>query len=363
MILISGAGPSGSLSAKLLGRRWDVIIAEEHQSPGFPVQCAGLISEKCFEKYKEHCKIEKAVENKISGALFFSPSGDYFEAKGNAYVIERKILDEMLLEEASSVSEVIMKTKVRFKDNKALLGNKEIEFDYLIGADGVNSEVARAFGFKKPKFFTALQIEARFEAIDENFVEIYFGSAYSEFFAYAIPIGDTAKIGVIAKKNAISYLKNLIENHPSVSKRFKGSTVEINSGLIPAELVNFVKEKVALIGDSAGMVKPYTGGGLYYLLIAAEKLAKNFPYLNKYRKDFLKDIGREIKIGKIIRKIYWLSDAELERFVKGLKDFDFSRMHMDYPSKIFSKNNFKEVLKLFAKNPSLFQILLKILFK
>ncbi|MEM2461699.1 MAG: NAD(P)/FAD-dependent oxidoreductase, partial [Archaeoglobaceae archaeon] len=251
----------------------------------------------------------------------------------------------------------------RFKGYKALLENKEVEFNYLIGADGVNSEVARAFGFKKPRVFTALQMETRFEAIDEKFVEIYLGNAYSEFFAYAIPIGDTARIGVIAKKNAILYLKNLIEKHPSVSKRFKGSIVEINSGVIPAELVDFVKDRVALIGDSAGMVKSYTGGGLYYLLIAAEKLAKNFPDLNAYRKDFLKEVGREIKIGKIIRKIYQLSDSEIEGVVKGLKDFDFSRMHMDYPSKIFSMENFKELLKVLAKNPSLFRIILKILFK
>ncbi|MEM0350757.1 MAG: NAD(P)/FAD-dependent oxidoreductase, partial [Archaeoglobaceae archaeon] len=226
MILIVGAGPAGSLSAMLLGKERDVIIAEEHQTAGFPVQCAGLISDRSFERYKKYCNVKKAVENEIRGALFFSPSGDFFEAMGKAFVVERKIFDEMLLIKASEFAEIFVKSKVKFRGKKALVGNLELEPEYIVGADGVNSEVARTFGFERPSFFSAVQIETRFEAIDENFVEIYLGRNYSEFFAYAIPISDTARIGVIARKNTMVYLKNLLEKHPSVSKRLKGGIIE-----------------------------------------------------------------------------------------------------------------------------------------
>lgn len=361
MILIVGGGPAGSLSAINLGKENEVILVEEHQSPGFPVQCAGLISDKCFESYKKYCRMEKALENKIDGAFFFSPSGDFFCAPGRAYVIERKILDEMLFQKASEFAEVLIKSKLKFKGRKAVINGKEIPAEYIIGADGLNSEVAKAYNFERPNFMTAVQIETRFEAIDQNFVEIYLGKAYSEFFAYAIPLGDTARIGVIAKENAMNFLRNLLEKHPSVSKRIKGSIIELNSGMIPLKLVDFVKGNVALIGDSAGMVKPHTGGGLYYLLIAVEKLAENFPNLKAYRESFLKELGREIKLGKIIRRVYELKDEELNAIVRSLKDFDFSNVHMDRPSTFLSSSVLFRIIKTFIKNPDLFRIALKII--
>ncbi|MDW7990001.1 MAG: NAD(P)/FAD-dependent oxidoreductase [Archaeoglobaceae archaeon] len=361
MILVVGAGPAGCLTAILLGKRKDVLIVEEHQIPGFPVQCAGLISDECFGSYRNYCKIRRAVENEINGAFFFSPSGDFFEARGKAFVIERKILDEMLLIKASQFADISVKEKVRFRGRRAFIGEKEIFPDFVIGADGVSSEVARAFGFRRPNFFSTLQIETKFEALDENHVEIYLGKDYSEFFAYAIPIGDTAKLGVIAKKNVNLYLRKLLEKHPSVSKRVKGSVLELNSGIIPDNLVDFVKERVALIGDAAGMVKPYSGGGLYYLLVAAEKLAENFPNLWNYRNAFLKELGGEIRLGKRIRKIYWLEDEKIEGLVRALKNFDFSDLHMDHPSSFLSIKNFFKALKLFVKNPFLLMVALKVL--
>ncbi|MCS7144022.1 MAG: NAD(P)/FAD-dependent oxidoreductase [Archaeoglobaceae archaeon] len=361
MILIVGGGPAGSLSAMLLGKENEVLLVEEHQSPGFPVQCAGLISDKCFESYKRYCKIEKALENRIKGALFFSPSGEFFFAKGDAFVIERKILDEMLFEKASEFSEVFIKSKLKFKGRKAMLNGKEVSAEYIIGADGLNSEVAKVYGFERPHFMTAVQIETKFEALDQSFVEIYLGKAYSEFFAYAIPLGDTARIGVIAKENAMQFLRNLLEKHPSVSKRIKGSIIELNSGMIPLKLVDFVKENVALIGDSAGMVKPHTGGGLYYLLLAAEKLAKNFPNLYSYQRDFLRELGREIKLGERIRRIYSLEDPEIEKIIKALKNFNFSGVHMDRPSTFLNPIVFFRILNTITRHPSLIKTAFKVL--
>lgn len=360
MILVVGGGPAGSLSATLLGKENDVLLVEEHQSPGFPVQCAGLISDRCFESYRKYCKIHKALENKIKGAFFFSPSGDYFCAHGDAYVIERKILDEMLMERASEFAKIAIKSKVKFEGSYPVVGDKRISADFIIGADGVNSEVAKTFGFERPKIMTAIQIEAKFEAIDENFVEIYLGRAYSDFFAYAIPLGSTARLGVIAKGNALAYLHNLLKKHPSVSKRFKGSIVELNSGIIPSELVEFVKQRVALIGDSAGMVKPHTGGGLYYLLFAVEKMAERFPKLREFRYEFMKGLGREIGLGKRIRRVYSLEDEDLDKLVKAMKEFDFSKVHMDRPSTFLSPVVLFRAIKTLLKEPSLFRIASKL---
>ncbi len=334
MIIVVGGGPAGSLSAINLGKKYDVLLVEEHQTPGFPLRCAGLISERCFKAYRRYCNVKKALENEIKGAFMFSPSGDFLEVRSNAYVLDRRLLDLMLFEKASEFAKTLVKVKVRFKGRDVVLGDKIFKPDYLIGADGVYSITAKSFGFNRPELFLTAQMEVKFEALDERFVEVYFGKLYSKgFFAYAIPIGDTAKIGVVSRDNPMKYLKNLIEKHPSVSKRVRGCTIELNFGAIPIGLIDFVRGNVALIGDSAGMVKPYTGGGLYYLLIASEKLSENFPNLNAYKSSYLKELGKEYKYGmKILRLYSVLSDDDYDLLIKNFRDFDYSGFDMDRPS-------------------------------
>ncbi|RLI71187.1 NAD(P)/FAD-dependent oxidoreductase, partial [Archaeoglobales archaeon] len=265
-VLVVGGGPAGCLTAIELGE-YEVTLIEEHPSIGFPVQCAGLISQDCFNEYTKYCKsVKKSLVNKISGAFFFSPNGKWVELEGKSkgVVIERKIFDRELLIKASEFAE--LKVGERFNSDFDL--NKH---DYIIGADGVYSSISKHFGFDAPEIYSAIQIECKFESFDSNMVELYFGKAYSDgFFAYAIPIDDFARIGVVSKSQPHIYLKNLLNKHPSVSKRINNKIIELNAGAIPIGLVDFVKDNVALIGDAAGMTKPYTGGGLFYLLRAAK---------------------------------------------------------------------------------------------
>ncbi|MBO8182170.1 MAG: NAD(P)/FAD-dependent oxidoreductase [Archaeoglobus sp.] len=343
-ILIVGAGPAGSLAALNL-KIGNITIIEEHQAAGFPVQCAGLISDECYESLKKYSR--RCFVNRIRGAFFFSPNGNYIEMVGKrkGVVIERKILDVELLSKASEIADVLVKTKfvgVSRKGAKIIQNSQErfLKYDYLIGADGANSKVAAEFSFSRPEFYSAVQVEATFEPLEENMVELYFGSRYSDgFFAYAIPIGDgLARVGVVSKRDPLTFLRNLIDKHPSAAKRFKGSYLELNAGIIPIglnEIVNGVDGNVCLIGDSAGMVKPYTGGGLYYHLIAAEILGKSFPDLELYKKRYLEKMGKEYSTGLKILKLYSvLSDSDYNELVKLGKDLDFSKLDMDHPSSV-----------------------------
>ena len=356
-VLIVGGGPAGSVTGIVLGDEHEILIAEEHPISGFPTQCAGLISNDCLNLYKKlKIKVKKLVENKVSGAFIFSPDGNFIEARGKAYVIERKMLDQELLAKASENAKILLKSMVKFEGSKAIIRGNEVSYEYLIGADGANSAVARSFGFMRPELFPALQIETRFDMLDEKFVEIYFGKHYSDIlFAYSIPIGDTAKIGVIARNSPVTFLKKLIESHPSVSNRVKSGILELVVGSIPDRLVPFSKDRVALVGDSAGMVKPHTGGGLYYLALAAKKLKENFPNFRRYEKAYRLELFREYKIGLMIREMYSrLTDDEFNEIIKLLNDFNFGRVRMDYPSTLFNFEVGIQFLAKIAKNPKLF---------
>ena len=331
MILIVGGGPAGSLSAIAL-KNYDVTVVEEHTSAGFPVQCAGLISERCYRELKKFsdCKV-----NDIRGAMFFSPNNSVeLEGKMRAVVVERKILDRDLLAKASEHANVMIKTKfLGVEKGKAVLrsvGKRiELDYDYIIGADGVYSTVSNVFRFERPKIYSALQITCKFDCISEDLVEIYFG--FSDFFCYAIPFDGFAKIGVISSQNPMHILKKLLR---WLGERVKGDILELNAGAIPIGLVSFVKDNVMLIGDSAGMVKPYTGGGLYYILKAVEKL-EHFPNLKKIQKEYTKDLGIEYKVGMKIAKLYTILEPEDYDYLIGVakEHADLARgLDMDKPS-------------------------------
>ncbi|WP_346297727.1 NAD(P)/FAD-dependent oxidoreductase [Geoglobus acetivorans] len=343
-MLISGGGVAGSTSAINIGEKAEVTIFEAKSASGFPVKCGGLISEDCYVAYSKYVDVKKALLNSIRGAFFFSPSGKYLELYGSsgAVVIERKIFDQLLLREASKSSEVVVKSKVdAVGDRKARIitpeGEKFVEFDVVIGADGAESRVARDLGFRRPEFFVAKQYLMEFEVLDEKMVELYFGRSYSDgFFAYAIPLeDDLARVGVVSRGNPDEHLRVLLEKHPDVSRRKKGGILEVNAGAIPAGLAEFVRANAVLIGDSAGMVKPYTGGGLYYLLRASEILGEVFPDLQAFRKAYLGELGKEYRTGESIQKLYGiLNDSEYDFLIEIGKDVDFSTIHMDSPSSL-----------------------------
>lgn len=79
-----------------------------------------------------------------------------------------------------------------------------------------------------------------------------------------------------------------------------------------------------MVGEAAGQVKPTTGGGIYYGLIASNIAAdiiyqtlcvNNFSslFLSQYQREWKRRLGREIRIGRLARRLYQnLGDKQLE---------------------------------------------------
>jgi digeranylgeranylglycerophospholipid reductase len=90
-VTIIGAGPSGCFTAwQIALSGFKVLVIEEHQEIGLPVQCAGLISSRAMEL----AGIDKSVVvNEFTGLRVFSPLGAslYLESSKNACrVVERR---------------------------------------------------------------------------------------------------------------------------------------------------------------------------------------------------------------------------------------------------------------------------------
>jgi digeranylgeranylglycerophospholipid reductase len=81
----------------------------------------------------------------------------------------------------------------------------------------------------------------------------------------------------------------------------------IKAAPIPQDFFLPKSEKVTLCGDAAGLIKPWSGGGVIWGLTAADLLLKNFPDLIKYYKAVKNNFCLKIIFFKAVtRLIYFL---------------------------------------------------------
>ena len=100
-VLIVGARVAGSSCAKLLAQAgYRVLLLEKNSRVGEPCRCAGLVSHRIFDFFKN--LPEELVLNKVEKALFLSGNSSLeVEARKKAYILDRVSLDKFLFEEAT----------------------------------------------------------------------------------------------------------------------------------------------------------------------------------------------------------------------------------------------------------------------
>ncbi|EHP84820.1 geranylgeranyl reductase family protein [Methanotorris formicicus] len=374
-VVIVGGGPVGCITGESI-KNHNVLIVEEHQSIGVPLQCAGLVSKRGSKELGD----PKGCVNKIRGA--------YIHAKGTtlnigneeirAYVYERKVMDKDIAIRASKHADFLLKTygRIKIEKNKykLILNHMGEEFEIfpkiIIGSDGTKSTIGKSIGLinnKNREILSSCQFEMVDVDIDDDFVHVFIDKDYSrEFFIWIIPMGkDRVRVGLCDKGNCYKKLVDFINNHPIAKEMLKNATTtEFSVGALPIGYSKTVKDNVLLVGDAAGQVKPLTGGGLYYgarcAKICGEIVDKylsndyDLDYLKNYEKLWKREIGREIDIGLKIRKIFLkMNNNQIEKilnFIKnsGLIEYINEHGDMDKPSYVV-KHVFENYFKGFLK--------------
>ena len=281
-VVIVGAGPVGGyLANKLAKRNISILILEEHAEIGRPFQCAGLVNPKAMKSVK----LENTVLTPIWGARIYSPGGTLVEIgqkeKIRTWSVCRKLFDEGVVNQAlSSGAELWLSskpTKLEITEKKVAMnistpeGTKKITSKFICGSDGAHSWVRRTLRLGRPKeTMIGMQIEVTGYQGIEGKLDMYTGSEISPgFFAWAIPSGETTRIGVwsqaqyIGGKSCEDLLIELMKNS-KWSYRFKDcKEVGRFVGSVPSGILKkTTARRAALFGDAAGICKPTTGGGI-----------------------------------------------------------------------------------------------------
>ena len=335
-IIIVGAGPSGSQTAYRLAQRgYRVAVFEAKRAIGSKVCCTGIISRECFELFAPD---DNVVLRKTSSAKFLVPSGRHLRLEKDtvqAYIIDRAMFDMALARRAKEAgAEYFLDNRVTDLlvsksscqvgvDNR---GQKEVfQAKAVVIACGFRSTFPQRLGMGRiSNFVLGAQTEVTTKLSE---VEVYFDLKLTPAgFGWLVPTGNGRGLaGVMAKHDAYSAVTKLLSKL-SAEGKIGLDSFEIRQKAIPLGcLPRSYGDKVIVVGEAAGQVKPTTGGGIYFSLLSAEVAADalhqgfllgdlSSRQLSHYQEKWQAEIGNDISFGHWVRRIYEkLSPGRMER--------------------------------------------------
>lgn len=281
-IAIVGGGPAGALAGAILaadGR--DVTLFDEKLAWEKP--CGGGVTFKALEQYPFLAESESMP---VKQCELISPSGQRvrFRMQHPVAIFSRFQLNEVILKRASAAGANIRKARVTkiagsAGDWRILTADGEFRASYLLLAAGArNSLRAR---FLSPILPADLMVTAGY------FIPGHFSLMQIQFlkgvtgYIWVFPRPDHVSAGIAAKMGEISTaeLRHKLELWLE-ENRFSLEGAHFYSHILPSfsaeamESLEVSGEGWAMIGDSAGLVDPITGEGLYYALRSAELCAQ-----------------------------------------------------------------------------------------
>lgn len=218
--------------------------------------------------------------------------------------VERKIFDNILLQEYLKIGGLFLKAKVRdFEEagDKVLVklqDGKILSCDRLIGADSANSVIRKKL---QPVYNRGIIcVEKKINNTAEKNIKIYFEKHYKNGYGYVFPNPTGCVVGLgHLRTDQNDFKKSLIEWGMISDDRVKGAYIPM-LGRLNYEF----RDKVWLIGDAGGYIDSMTGEGLYYALKTGDNAATAIMKKISFS-EANKAIIKQVKISRWMSLIFY----------------------------------------------------------
>src|SRR4030095_14968167 len=280
--IVIGAGPAGLQAARQLAtRQFRVAVLEEHQVVGDPVHCTGVLAREAFDEFRLSTE---SILNELTTARFISPSGQdivYRPRVVEAVVVDRALFDGCLADETVRAgAELIRGARVNRITATAdgvtihVANQPPLRARSCVLACGGRYALHRQLGLGVPSLLlhTAQRELPASQAGDGR---VHFGTEVARRgFAWVVPVQRGgqwfARVGVMAEADAPTYFMRVVDR---IAARW-GVELPLPGPprlkILPLSRISRTYgDRFIAVGDAAGLVKPTTGGGIYYSLVSA----------------------------------------------------------------------------------------------
>jgi digeranylgeranylglycerophospholipid reductase len=332
-----GAGPAGSTTARYAARRGlSVLLIDRRKVIGVPVQCGEYVAsnsemEEIFPGIADMADLMEAPYSvkfiDMEKIRIISPGGREYLLPFRGFTVDRALMDQAIAAQAVEEGAELMTkvTALDIKGNKVVTTKGEFEGRVIVGADGPFSRVAKSVGLEWPVSSPAMS--ATLEGKFSNTCDMYFGNLAPGGYAWVIPKGDAANVGVGVWPR---FKGKLDVPFQAFLRKIQLPSVRGTGGYVPimGPVPRTVKGNVVLVGDAAGHVMPPNGGGINTGMICGriagetihEHLMKGTS-LSDYEVRWRALVGKALARGVKIRKLaghFFGSDRSLERAMRFL---------------------------------------------
>jgi geranylgeranyl reductase family protein len=343
-VTIVGAGPAGSTTAKFLSEKgFKTLLIDKEKFPR-DKPCGGGLPLRVLKRFP-YVVNDKIIETYSSSGTIFSPSLQYkIEIYKDTPIIAmtlRKKFDFELVKFATDAGTVFQDgtpvSAVQISNDTAqvrLDQGKTIDSELIVGADGVNSTIAKTQGLRSKGTGKGICILQEFE-VDEKIMDDYFKKSrhvyiHSRFktaqgYGWVFPKKQHLNIGFgiiqvdktqqqkLNLRTCYQEYITLLKEEDLIPQDLKEEPVK-GGALLTHPLEKTYRDRLLLVGDAAGFINPLSGEGIYYAMasgqIAAEVIAEALEkkqttqaFLSQYQTRWQKDFGKDIDlISKVVKR-------------------------------------------------------------
>ena len=343
-VVVIGGGPGGAACAialkKLageLGRRIRVILYEGKifaDSTHYN-QCAGVLSPPIAALLEQDLRVAfpwHLVQREIKGYVLHSASQEItlIENGEVTYALRRVNFDEYMLQQAAQSGVEVIQSRVTDIE----IGASGVEVysessnsraDVVVGAFGLDDGTARIFEratpYRQPSFFssivTTIHPGESFMAGVSNYIHAFlppikgieFGAITPKMNHLTVNIAGMAiNSGLMDRFLDYSPVREILPpsfgHHENRPLYFKGK-FPFGTGK------GFYGDRYVIVGDAAGLLRPFKGKGVNTSIVTAIRAAKTIMLhgisaeaFERYYRDRCKEVIDDIPYGKILR---WLA--------------------------------------------------------
>jgi len=281
-VVIIGAGPAGlTTAARLAAHGHDVLVLEEHPDVGRPVHCTGVLGVEAFDELDLPRQAILAVTGEASFRYEHGEPVCVASDRIKAAIIDRGVFDDALAVRARDRGAAI-RTQARVDglsvDDSGVTvrvrgDQAPVRARACVLACGANYRFNRELGLGVPRAFVqTAQIEMPFPHLPR--IDVRLGRDLAPGgFAWAVPFlrGDRsfARLGLFCDTDALRRFTTFTKQLAAESDIDPASMPKPRMKMLPLGPVKrTVAARVVAVGDAAGLVKPTTGGGIYYSILS-----------------------------------------------------------------------------------------------